>query len=124
LPDQAADLIERNEVEHTLRESREQFRWIASIVEFSDDAIVSQNLECIIRSWNKGAERLFGYLAEEIMGKPLTPDGLKHAIAGRIEALANVHSLFAQSRWTGAELDSLVEQELPPYCRDGDMRAD
>jgi PAS domain S-box-containing protein len=69
---QAADLIERNEVESALRESREQFRWLASIVEFSDDAIVSKNLDGIITSWNKGAERLFGYLAAEVIGKPVT----------------------------------------------------
>jgi two-component sensor histidine kinase len=50
-----------------------------------------------------------------------TPDGLKQAIEGRIEALA-VHSLFAQSRWTGAELGSLVKQELSPYSRAGEMR--
>jgi PAS domain S-box-containing protein len=68
---QAADLIERNEVEAALRESREQFRWLASIVEFSDDAIVSKNLDGIITSWNKSAERLFGYLAEEVIGKPV-----------------------------------------------------
>ena len=223
---QAADLIERNETEKALRESREQFRWLASIVEFSDDAIVSRNLDGIITSWNRGAERLFGYLAEEVIGKPVTilipserhheevaiierirrgdrldhyetirqrkdgslidvsltispmrdgagevvgaskiarditerrrgevqlsalareaehraknllanvkamvqlsqadtPDGLKAAIAGRIEALANVHSLFVQSRWTGAELGRLVKQELSPYSRDGEMR--
>jgi PAS domain S-box-containing protein len=51
-----------------------------------------------------------------------TPGGLKEAIGGRIEALANVQSLFAQSRWTGAELGSLVKQELSPYSRDGEMR--
>jgi PAS domain S-box-containing protein len=51
-----------------------------------------------------------------------TPDGLKEAIAGRIGALANVHSLFAQSRWTGAELGSLVKEELSPYSRDGEQR--
>jgi hypothetical protein len=39
---QAADLIERSEVEKALCESREQFRWRASIVEFTDDAIVSR----------------------------------------------------------------------------------
>jgi PAS domain S-box-containing protein len=46
--------------------------WLASIVEFSDDAIISRNVAGIILSWNKGAERLFGYLAEEAIGKPLT----------------------------------------------------
>jgi PAS domain S-box-containing protein len=69
---QAADLIERNEMEAALRESRERFRWLASIVEFSDDAIVSKNLDRIITSWNKGAERIFGYLPEEAIGKPIT----------------------------------------------------
>jgi two-component sensor histidine kinase len=51
-----------------------------------------------------------------------TPDGLKKAIEGRIEALANVHSLFVKSRWTGAELGSLVKQELSPYSSGGKMR--
>jgi PAS domain S-box-containing protein len=223
---QAADLIERNEAERALRESREQFRWLASIVESSDDAIIGTNLDAITTSWNKGAERLFGYLAEETIGNPVailipperkheeyaivsrirrgdridhfetvrrrkdgslidisltvspirgsdgkvvgasgisrditerkrseaqmsvltreaehraknllanvkamvrlsqsdTPDGLKTAIEGRIDALANVHSLFAKSRWTGAELATLVKQELSPYSRDGEMR--
>jgi PAS domain S-box-containing protein len=200
--------------------------WLASIVEFCQDAILSTNLDRIITSWNKGAERLFGYSAEEAVGQPVailipperqheeyeifsriwggdrvdhyetvrrrkdstlidvsltispirgaggevvggsgivrdiserkrneaqisvltreaehraknllanvkamvrlsqsdTPDGLKKAIEGRIDALANVHSLFAQSRWAGAELGALVKQELSPYSRDGEMR--
>jgi PAS domain S-box-containing protein len=199
---------------------------LASIVEFGDDAIVSKNRDGIITSWNRGAERIFGYLAEEVSGKPITilipperhheedvilerirrgdrvdhfetirrrkdgnlidmsltispvrdangkvvgaskiardiserkrseaqisvlareaehraknllanvkavvhlsqagtPDGLKEAIEGRIKALANVHSLFVQSRWRGAELGNLVKQELSPYSHEGEER--
>jgi PAS domain S-box-containing protein len=198
-----------------------------SIVENSDDAIVTENLDGIISSWNKSAERLFGYTAEEVIGKPITMlipperydeessilgrirrgehvhqyetvrqrkdsslvdisltvspvtnaqgeivgaakivrdvterkrndeqiavlareaehraknilatvqatvnlshsdtvEGLKRAIEGRIQALANVHSLFIKSRWDGAELSSVVAQELAPYLEGGEARA-
>jgi PAS domain S-box-containing protein len=200
---------------------------IASIVESSDDAIVSKDLNGVIITWNKGAERIFGYTAEEAVGKSITilipldraeeepailerirrgervehyetvrirkqgspvdisltvspvrnaegkiigaskiarditdrkrseaqitvlareaehraknvlatvqatvnlsdsdtPEGLKHTIAGRIQALARVHELFVESRWTGAELHRLVKEELAAYRRDGDGRA-
>ena len=62
---QAADLIERTEAE-------QRFRWLASIVESSDDAIIGQNIDGIMTSWNNGAERLFGYTADEVVDKPVT----------------------------------------------------
>jgi PAS domain S-box-containing protein len=224
---QAADLIERSEVEAALRESEQRSRWLASIIESSEDAIYSRDLDGIITSWNKGAERLYGYPVQEAVGQPITilipgdrhdeehailaqisngervgpyetlrrckhggsvdismtaspiknrhgkvvgiskiarditerkrnaaqiavlareaehrtrnvlatvqttvhlswadtSEGLKRAIEGRIHALANVHALFFQSRWIGAELYSLAQQELAPYCADGDGRA-
>ena len=43
-----------------------------TIVESSDDAIVSKNLDGVILTWNNGAERIFGYTAEEVIGKPIT----------------------------------------------------
>lgn len=44
---------------------------LAAIVEGSDDAIVAKDLNGIITSWNKSAERMFGYAEEEVLGKPI-----------------------------------------------------
>ena len=46
--------------------------WLSAIIESADDAIISKTLEGIITSWNQGAERIFGYTAAEIVGKPVT----------------------------------------------------
>jgi PAS domain S-box-containing protein len=57
----------------TLRqEAEETQRRLASIINFSDDGIVSKNLDGIITSWNAGAEKIFGYSSEEVIGKPIT----------------------------------------------------
>jgi PAS domain S-box-containing protein len=62
---QAADLIERKQAQ--LADQR-----LAAIVDSSHDAIVSKDLNAIIRTWNRGAEQLFGYTAAEAIGQPIT----------------------------------------------------
>jgi two-component sensor histidine kinase len=51
-----------------------------------------------------------------------TVAALKKAIEGRIQALANVHSLFAETRWIGAELSTVATQELAPYSLKDEAR--
>jgi two-component system CheB/CheR fusion protein len=62
-----------------MKHAEEAMARLAAIVTSSDDAIISTALDGTITSWNKGAERLFGYSAESAIGKPmslLTPDDL------------------------------------------------
>jgi PAS domain S-box-containing protein len=50
------------------KKAREMASQLASIVEYSDDAIISTTLDGLIRTWNRGAERIYGYSADEIRG--------------------------------------------------------
>ena len=46
--------------------------WLAALIESADDAIISKTLDGVITSWNEGARRIFGYEAEEVIGKSVT----------------------------------------------------
>ncbi len=66
----AEDLLEElRAVRARLERVEEPLRQMAAIVESSDDAIVSSTLDGIIVTWNPGAERVFGYTAEEVKGR-------------------------------------------------------
>ncbi len=59
------DITERKQVE-------ERNLSLAAIVDSSDDAIIGKTLDGTITSWNKGAERIYGYKEHEVVGKPIT----------------------------------------------------
>jgi len=54
------------------KKSEEKIRTLANIVESSNDAVGTISLDGIITSWNKGAEQVYGYSTEEILGKPVS----------------------------------------------------
>ena len=75
------DITERVAAEHTLRQ-------LAAIVESSEDAIIGEDLDGVIRSWNPGAEQMYGYTSAEVLAKSariLLPPGSVDEVA------ANVH---------------------------------
>ena len=81
IEDSAAPILDRNQSlvgavmvfrdVTEVRRAKEASQYLAAIVQSSDDAIIGQTLDGRIASWNKGAERLYGYFAEEVVGQPL-----------------------------------------------------
>jgi PAS domain S-box-containing protein len=98
------DITERKRIER----SREQ---LASIVDYSDDAIIGKSLDGTILNWNKGAERLYGFTAEEVIGKPISillpadrPDELDEIIS-RLHRGEIVNEETVRQRKNGTLID-------------------
>jgi PAS domain S-box-containing protein len=66
------DITERRNAERREADRLAASRLLASIVETSEDAIVSKSVDGVIQSWNTAAERVFGYTAEQAVGQPIT----------------------------------------------------
>jgi PAS domain S-box-containing protein len=80
-----------------IKKAAEENKKLANVVEFSDDAIITKTLDNCILSWNKGAEEIYGYSKEEVIGKSisiLAPPELKKEISElilKIKLEENVH---------------------------------
>ena len=92
----AAGVQERKRTLALLQETSEKVSRFAAIVESSDDAIISKTPGGIIVTWNQGAERLFGYMEDEVVGRSMTlllPPGLddEQLLLSRIAAGERIH---------------------------------
>jgi PAS domain S-box-containing protein len=107
------------------KSNEESSRRLAAIVESSEDAIVSKDLNGIITSWNAGAERLFGYTAEEAVKKPITiiipPDryGEEQKILDRIHSGERVEHLETVRRRKDGSLVNVSVTVSPVKQKDG-----
>ena len=67
-----SDVDDSKRAQDELRASNERLAHLAALVESSDDAILSKGIDGTILSWNQGAERLYGYTCQEIIGRPIS----------------------------------------------------
>ena len=85
----AVDVTARKHAETTRRVDEDAAR-LAAIVESSDDAIIGETLAGVVTTWNRGASKLFGYAADEVLGRPITlliPAGREHEEQDLLDSL-------------------------------------
>jgi PAS domain S-box-containing protein len=100
----------------TRHEGELAIKQLAAIVESSDDAIIGKTLDGTILSWNRGAERMYGFSAAEMVGQPVTvlappdqPDELPDLIV-RLEKGEQIEQLeTTRRRKDGAEIDVMLK---------------
>lgn len=114
------DITERKTAEQALRS-------MAAIVEFSGDAIIGETLDGIVTSWNKAAERTFGYTAAEMIGQPVlrlaVSDGVDDMIhiLNRIRRDARVEHYETQRRHKDGTTLDISLSVSPIYDGDGQL---
>jgi len=117
-----ADITERKRAEE--RNAR-----LAAIVESSEDAIIGKTLEGIVVTWNRGAERIFGYTAEEVLGRPITmlipPDRLHEEpqIIARLQRGERIEHFETVRRTKGGEAVDVSLTISPIKDEDGKIVA-
>lgn len=98
---EAQERSERRRAEIALRESEERHRLILESVK--DYAIITLNLDGLVSSWNKGAERVLGYHELEILGRPgamiFTPEDTRHGMPERELSRAAIQGRSEDERW-------------------------
>jgi PAS domain S-box-containing protein len=70
-PEAEPDKVDKNQFTN-LKSPELAPYWLSALIESADDAIISKTLQGIITSWNAGAQRIFGYTADEVIGKSIT----------------------------------------------------
>ncbi len=88
--DITADVEEREQSAAKLGAASERLFLLASIVEYSDDAIITKTSKGVITSWNSGAERIYGYTAKEVLEQPISiliPPGQSDEVPGLLERI-------------------------------------
>lgn len=93
------------------------------IVDISERKENERQLAVLAREAEHRSKNVLATVAATVqLSNADTPEDLKEAIRGRIGALSNVQTLFAESRWAGADVRRLVVEELTAYSPDGESR--